>query len=352
MSFYSLLQKDVHVLKGMIHESQTKKEKFRYIQALFLRSLLLVAFAVVFISLCNVLFGDENSSMAVVLFCVLLSVRFVDFGYQIKHTFISLAIVLFLLLVSPVLMLKVPVMIGFVINFVSLLTILVLTTVEPIMGNSGLYMFGYVFLTGNPVYGHSFLLRMMMCVAGYVVLSLVMYMKHKHKNKEQHIIDVFKRFDLHDDLTLWRIMIALGLSLLFFFGRYFQTERFMWIGFACSSLLSMYPNRVEERVRERVIGIIIGVLLFFVIYQMIPQKMIAIIGPLSGVCLGFCATYRYKTVFNCFGALLMAVTIFGFHEALMIRVVYNVIGLLFGYVFYTIFYKTVKFLKSENYEIN
>ena len=103
MKFYDALQLDPGALKKHIKEAKTAKEKKHYLFAIIIRAILLVIFSIIYISTLTTFFGQENSSMAVVLFCALLSIRFVDFGYKITHSLISLAIIFTILLISPLL---------------------------------------------------------------------------------------------------------------------------------------------------------------------------------------------------------------------------------------------------------
>ncbi|EMF0231510.1 FUSC family protein, partial [Enterococcus hirae] len=43
-------------------------------------------------------------------------------------------------------------------------------------------------------------------------------------------------------------------------------------------------------------------------------------------CLGFCSSYRYKTVFNCIGALTIASQMYGIPQTLAMRFTYNLLG--------------------------
>ena len=97
MNFYQAMQLDVSVCKGKIRNAANPSERHKLIAALIVKDILCVLFAVVFISILNFLFGDENSSAAVVIFCILLTVRFVDFGYCLKSSLINFFIVFVLL---------------------------------------------------------------------------------------------------------------------------------------------------------------------------------------------------------------------------------------------------------------
>ena len=65
MRFYDALQMDPAILKRKIAACDTKKEKMYYWTAIAVRSFLIVAFAIVFISLLSGVFGADNTPMAV-----------------------------------------------------------------------------------------------------------------------------------------------------------------------------------------------------------------------------------------------------------------------------------------------
>jgi len=101
MGFYNDLQLDPFVIKQQIYQSNSPQTRKRLFLVLIVRSVLLVAFAILFISVINAVFGAENSYLAVVLFCMLLSLRFVHFGYRLNQAIISLAVILGILFLIP-----------------------------------------------------------------------------------------------------------------------------------------------------------------------------------------------------------------------------------------------------------
>lgn len=101
MRFYDALQMDPAVLKPKIAACDTKQEKLYYWSAMALRSVLIVAFAIVFISLLSGLFGADNTPLAVALFCMMLGIRFVNFEYCIGDSLVTLAAVLAILVLAP-----------------------------------------------------------------------------------------------------------------------------------------------------------------------------------------------------------------------------------------------------------
>lgn len=64
-------------------------------------------------------------------------------------------------------------------------------------------------------------------------------------------------------------------------------------------------------------------------------------GPLGGLCLGFCTDYRFKTTINCFGTLMAGLSIYGLGTAVVLRIIDTVVGVILGMVFAWIFHKLI-----------
>ena len=162
------------------------------------------------------------------------------------------------------------------------------------------------------------------------------------------------KFDLSTPACLWQLRMALGVSLVLTAGQVFGVERFMWMGFACASLLSEYPysGDTSVRFRQRIIGAVVGSCAFFVLYLATPESFHSLMGPLGGLCLGFCTDYRYKTAMNCFGALMLGAGIYGLREAVLLRIVDTLLGVTFGLLFAVLFHRlaAVRFLPQPEEE--
>ncbi len=285
MKFYDALQMDPSVLKRMIASCDTKHHKAYYWTAMAERSVLIVGFAIVFISLLSGIFGSDNTPLAVALFCIMLGIRFVNFEYCIRDSLAALAAVLAILVLAPSAAALLPPFFLIPLHFAAFFALLYMTTQRPEMGNGGLYSFAYIYLTGNPVFG---------------------------------------------------------------------VERFMWMGFACASLLSEYPysGSTLVRFRHRIVGAVAGSFAFFVIYLATPEAFHPLMGPLGGICLGFCTDYRYKTAMNCFGALMLGAGIYGLQGAVALRIMDTFLGVTFGLVFAAVFHRlaAAKFLSEAERE--
>lgn len=283
MKFYDALQMDPAVLKRQIAACDTRREKTYYWTAMAVRSVLIVAFAIVFISLLSSLFGADNTPMAVALFCMMLGIRFVHFEYCIGDSLITLAAVLAILVLAPSAAAVLPSFLLIPLHFSAFFVLLYMTTQRPEMGNGGLYSFAYIYLTGNPVIGEALVRRGLLALVGYFICGAILFAKHRHKQKTVRFHQVLQKFDLSAPVHLWQFRMALGVSLVLTAGQVFQVERFMWMG--------------------------------------------------------FCTDYRYKTAINCFGALMLATGIYGLGGAVILRIVDTCLGVTFGLVFAMAFHR-------------
>ncbi len=337
--FYNLLQQSEAVLKNKVKESETVSGRCYYIFALVARAFCIVAFAVLFVSLSTTFFGSENSAMGVVLLVVLMTVRFVPFGYCIKDTLVTFAAFLAVMTFGPSLALVVPSWAVVFVHFISLLIVICITTQNPRMGLGGLVGFAYIYLTGNSVLGDSLVSRAELAVAGYIIIALILVYKHRDKNKDVRFIQLLKKFSFTNPISLWQIRLALGLAIVLTIGQLVDIPRFMWIGFACSTVLTRFPidQDPKQRFSERVEGIALGSVGFVFVCILVPESMYSLIGLIGGFVLAFCTTYCCKTTVICFGALSVAEELYGVGGAAFLRIINNVTGAVFAYIFTHIF---------------
>lgn len=351
MKFYDALQMDPAILKREIAACDTKQEKLYYWTAMALRSVLIVLFAIVFISGLSSVFGSDNTPFAVALFCIMLGIRFVNFEYCVGDSLLTLAVALAILLLTPTAAAMLPPLFLIPLHFVCFFSLLYITTQRPEMGNGGLYSFAYIYLIGNPVVGEALIRRSLLAVTGYLICGAILFFKHRHQHKTTRFHHVVQKFDLSHPACMWQLRMALGVSLVMTAGQVFGVERFMWMGFACASLLSEYPysGNTFSRFRQRIIGAVAGSCLFFVLYSVTPPSLHSLLGPLGGLCLGFCTDYKYKTAMNCLGALMLGAGIYGIQGAVILRVADTILGVTFGLIFAAIFHQlvAVRFLPEQ-----
>ena len=359
MRFYDALQLDPAGLKEKIRSAETPKERHHFQLAILTRAILIVAFSTILIAPVSPLFGAENSCMAVTLLCILLSIRFVDFGYNIRDSLRNLAIVFFLLFASPAVAALLPPLLAALVHFVTFFIILTMTSEQPQMGNGGLYAFGYIFLAGNPVTGELLWKRFLLTLVGYLLCAGVFFMKHSKKNQEVPFRSLLANFRLTDPKCQWQLQMALGITLLLTLGKLLHVERLMWAGFACASLLGCYSSGdseslVKERFWQRMLGALLGSGLFALLYAVTPEAFHGLFGTIGGICVGFCTEYRYKTALNCFGALMLSTGLYGLGGSVLLRIADNFLGAAFGYGFCVLYQWFINrhFTAAEKREIN
>ena len=341
MKFYDALQMDPAGLKGKIAVCNTKQEKAYYWTAMAVRSVLIVAFAIVFISLLSSVFGTANTPLAVVIFCMLLGIRFVNFEYCIGDSLVNLAAVLAILVLAPSAAAVLPAVLLIPLHFAAFFGLLAMTAQRPEMGNGGLYGFAYIYLTGNPVQGEALVERGLLALTGYLICGVILFIKHKDQHKTIRFRQVIRNFDLTTPAHLWQLRLALGVSLVLTAGQVLDVERFMWMGFACASLLSEYPysGNTSGRFWQRITGVVAGSCAFLVLYSVMPAALRPLMGPLGGLQLGFCADYQHKTAMNCFGALMLGTGIYGVQGAVILRITDTFLGVMFGLIFAALFHR-------------
>lgn len=97
------------------------------------------------------------------------------------------------------------------------------------------------------------------------------------------------------------------------------------------SLPSIYRGWKNEAVDRGVFNIA-GCALFLVLYLILPESGRSMIGIIGGIGVGYSAGYKWQTVFNTFGALAIAASLFGLPMALLLRSGINVIASLYTVV--------------------
>ena len=115
--------------------------------------------------------------------------------------------------------------------------------------------------------------------------------------------------------------------------------RIMWVGIASMSVMLPFAKDMEYRVKRRAPFNILGCLIFLLMYRILPESIYPFIGLIGGIGVGYSAGYAWQTVFNTFGALAVAASIFGLEAALILRIGTNVFASLYSLLFNTVFQK-------------
>lgn len=334
-TFYQLLQLSPQALWPAIHDA-SGRERGRLVAAMAVRSVLLVAFAVLFIAGLTPVFGAENSSLVVGGFCMLLGIRFVPFGYRAWDSVAALAVALALTVAGGMVSgLGVPAL-SFACNLLFLWAILVLVAQDPPMGNAGTYVFAYVFVSQSPVAGRALALRWALAALLLVLCGAVLLHRHRHDAADLPLRDVLARLSLSDPRTRWRLRLAVGVAAVLLAGDLLAVPRSVWMGYACMSVLLPYGPQAQgahaalRRGAERAAGVVVGSALYWALSAVVPASAHGLFGPAAGVCMGFSSRYFWNNVLNCFGALLLASAVFGAAGSAALRVEENLAGIAFA----------------------
>lgn len=339
-SFYQLLQLDAHGLWAKIRVAQSSQEKARYFAAMAMRSVLLVLFAIVFIGGLSAVFGSENSGLVVAGFCILLGIKHVAYGFRAADSVVALGLVLAAMVCGGlVTQLGIPVL-SFLVNLLLIAFILVLVADDPRMGNAGLYVFGYLFVSQTPVEGVALVSRCALALLLWVVCGAVLIHKHHGKFSDIRLSDMLEKFSLSSQSNLWQLRLATGVALALLAGELAGLPRDVWVGYACMSVLLPFAQERGSslsRGLQRVAGVVIGSVLFSIFSWIVPGELRVLFGPLAGICMGFSNKYVVNNALNCFGALLLAESVYGIAGSATLRIYDNIIGVLFAIGFTLLF---------------
>lgn len=324
-------------------------KSFRSWVALLIRSVLIVFIAIIFIVSVSKIFGSENTAFAVVLFCILFSLKYVPFGYVFFQEIVALCVLFVILIFSTSFASVLPPIYCIIVHIISLWLLFGVSCLNYPQAHGPLIAFCYIYLTGNPVLGGALLSRFLLGGIGIILASIVILIFHKKKNFGGRLINLIK-FPMgsveRKEWEIWRLRLTFALSFLISLGTISSWPRFIWAGFACSSMLSPYDIKhpAWKRLCHRLVGVLEGAALFYVLQSIIPQSYQFTLGAFGGVCLGMCTHYRRQTLFNTLGALLAASQIYPLPGVLKLRIINTIVGLCFALaiVFSEILMKEIK----------
>ncbi|WP_343337204.1 hypothetical protein TPELB_22970 [Terrisporobacter petrolearius] len=351
MSFYQAMQLGAAQLKPLIKEESDKKLKQKYTGALITKNILCMLFCILVVSSFSNIFGKENSIVGVVTVILILTFRFANLDFKIKQSAITLIGVFLIYAISPYLSNILNPVLGFIINFTSIITIVVLTCHNTTYANHIVLILSYFLLYGNSVSSTEvYISRVIGLLLGGIIVASIFYIKHKKAKKEYDntILDVIKGFDINTQRSRWQLKLALGVNTAVLIGEFFHFPKTMWIAFACMSVIQQTTKeKLSIRCKKRIVFAIVGSITFFLSYMILPENLIAIMPLVAGVMIGFCATYEWQTVVNSFSALPSAVVTLGLTNTIVFRIASNVFGSLYSKLFDYLYDKVVNLIDNR-----
>lgn len=339
MTFYQELQLNSAGSKQLIKSTEDKKERRRHILIYNVKVYLVVAFCIAVVTFYSSIFGSANSVAGVTVLLALMVLRQVDFGIRTSHGVCVVFLIFGILAAGPRISNMAGPYWGFLVNVVCILGIMVLGCHNVLMSNQSTFVLGYLLLQGYDVTGHDYYMRLAGLAAGAVVCAVVFYIDHRDRTYKRKFFDLFREFDLRSTRSGWYLRLTLGVSTAMLIASLLHMPRIMWVGIASMSVMLPFAKDMEYRVKRRAPFNILGCLIFLLMYRILPESIYPFIGLIGGIGVGYSAGYAWQTVFNTFGALAVAASIFGLEAALILRIGTNVFASLYSLLFNTVFQK-------------
>ena len=339
MTFYQELELNSAGSKQLIKSTEDKKERRRHILIYNVKVYLVVAFCIAVVTFYSSIFGSANSVAGVTVLLALMVLRQVDFGIRTSHGVCAVFLIFGILAAVPRISNMAGPYWGFLVNVVCILGIMVLGCHNVLMSNQSTFVLGYLLLQGYDVTGHDYYMRLAGLAAGAVVCAVVFYIDHRDRTYKRKFFDLFREFDLRSTRSGWYLRLTLGVSTAMLIASLLHMPRIMWVGIASMSVMLPFAKDMEYRVKRRAPFNILGCLIFLLMYRILPESIYPFIGLIGGIGVGYSAGYAWQTVFNTFGALAVAASIFGLEAALILRIGTNVFASLYSLLFNTVFQK-------------
>ena len=191
---------------------------------------------------------------------------------------------------------------------------------------------GYLLLYGYDVSGRAFALRVIGLTAGMLVCMAVFYKNQKNRPYRRTFKDLFREFDVRSARNQWYLKLTLIVSSAMLIVSLLGLPRAMWAGIACMSVCLPFTEDGKMRAVDRGVFNMVGCALFLILYLILPESGRSMIGIIGGIGVGYSAGYKWQTVFNTFGALAIAASLFGLPMALLLRTGINVTASLYTVV--------------------
>lgn len=318
--------------KQLIKNTTDKKEKWRHILIYNFKVYLVMAFCVAVVTLYTKLTGQENSVAGVTVLLALLVLRQADFGIRTSHGLLSIVGIFTIMMAGPRLANMASPVGAFFINCVCILLLMIFGCHNVIMHNHSTFVLGYLLLYGYDVSGRAFEMRVIGLTAGMLVCMAVFYKNQKNRPYRRTFKDLFREFDVRSARNQWYLKLTLIVSSAMLIVSLLGLPRAMWAGIACMSVCLPFTEDGKMRAVDRGVFNIAGCALFLVLYLILPESGRSMIGIIGGIGVGYSAGYKWQTVFNTFGALAIAASLFGLPMALLLRSGINVTASLYTVV--------------------
>ena len=347
MTFYQELQLSSVGSKQLIKNTADPKEKRRHILIYNFKVYLVMAFCVAVVTLYTNLTGSGNSVVGVTVLLAVLVLRQADFGIKTTHGLVSIMGIFAILMIAPRFANTLNPIGAFAVNTAAILLLMILGCHNVIMYNHSTFVLGYLLLLGYDVTGAEYIKRVEGLAVGMVFCMIIFYKNQKNRPYRRSFPDLFREFNLKSARSQWYLSLTWIVCSAMFIMQLLSLPRAMWAGIACMSVCLPFPEDSKDRTWKRGVFNILGCGIFLVLYNTLPAWLYPYIGVIGGIGVGYSAGYSWQTVFNTFGALSIAGSLFGVKTAIALRIGTNVAGALYAFLSWQILSRLLPWIFCE-----
>lgn len=293
-----------------------------------LTNLGILIFCILFMKGYMELFGEANSTIGVSLLTGIFVYMAADLGLKKNSGAIAIFVSFAIIAATPRLSMWNPYF-GLFVNVIGIFLILLGNTYHLEHASHISVMLGYLFAIGAPVTGKLYDLRVISFLVGGALIGVIYFYLHKEKESDKGLLALLEGINIKNDRTKWQLKLSIAISIAIFLGQIVNYNRIIWVCFAILSII--HPDKKESRMRMylRLPAVLIGAEIFWLIFTyVIPVENIMLVALASGFIMMFFSRYLTKTIMGNISALIAAVSVLSFQEAIYIRIVSNIIGII------------------------
>lgn len=347
MTFYQELQLNQALSKAVIRNAKTRKEKLYHTSVYLFKIFITMVFCVAFVTAFSKIFGSENSIVGVVTLLCVMGFRFVDTGLKPSHGLLAMTFIFAILAVGPRLANCGGLFMQFLVNLFCIFLLMILGCHNVVFFNQSTLVLGYLLFFGYDVTGKDYQMRLVAILVSWIMTMVVYYRNHKNKQYKRSFVDLVKEFRISSTRGQWQMAITIGVSLGILLAGFAGLPRTMWVGIAVMSVIQPFHGDMKNRLTGRIWGNLLGGVVFAILYHIMPESLYFTFGIIGGIGVGLSATYGWQAVFNSLGAMTIASEFLGWQGAIFYRVINNVCGVVFGFLFFYGFSKIVSWMMRK-----
>lgn len=188
---------------------------------------------------------------------------------------------------------------AFVINFLFVLLIMVLTC-EPTMYKPAItFLLCFVFSQSTPVPAGEFSTRLLGAAAGGAVVAVATAVKWCWNGHRRDGRGLREQIRLCTERKGYILRMSLGIAIAMLIGMLLHLKKPLWISIVVMSLTQLHYHETLERIRHRFFGNIVGILFFVVVFRMlVPEQWAFAVVLFLGYISFFTSEYKYKQIVN------------------------------------------------------